>query len=327
VEPDAGVRLLAFLLAFAVLASPARAQAPSPYAIDIPAWFAESLLELREEVRDAAAQGKRVMLYFGQDGCPYCTALMQTNFSQRPLAEKTSRHFVAIALNLWGDREVGWLDGRRMSEKALGSLLRVQFTPTLLFLDEKGAVALRLNGYLPPHRLDAALDFAAGLAGKGMRYDEYVKTAIREPASATLQDEAFFAALPVVLRGAKPVAVLFETPYCAGCDELHREALRRPEVRKLLARYTVYRLTLEDRRDSKTTWARELRVAYTPTVVLFDRGKEVLRIESYVRTFHLASALDYVASGAYRREPSFQRYLQVRGERLRGRGAKMDLWN
>lgn len=320
------MKLLALLLAVAV-AAPCRAQAPSPHAIDIPRWFTETFLELRDDVREAAAQGKRVMLYFGQDGCPYCTALMQTNFSQRPIADKTRRHFVAIALNLWGDREVVWLDGRRMSEKALGRELRVQFTPTLLFLDEQGVVALRLNGYLPPHRFEAALDYAAGLAGKGMRYDEYIKTAIKEAASATLHDESFFAAPPVALRGAKPVALLFETPYCAGCDELHREALQRPEVRRLLERFSVYRLTLNDMRTPKTTWARELRVAYTPTIVFLDRGKEVFRIDTYLRPFHLASALDYVASRAYRKEPSFQRYLQSRTERLRGRGDKVDLWN
>lgn len=320
------MKLLALLLAVAV-AAPCPAQAPSPHAIDIPRWFTETFLELRDDVREAAAQGKRVMLYFGQDGCPYCTALMQTNFSQRPIADKTRRHFVAIALNLWGDREVVWLDGRRMSEKALGRELRVQFTPTLLFLDEQGVVALRLNGYLPPHRFEAALDYAAGLAGKGMRYDEYIKTAIREAASATLHDEAFFTALPVALVGAKPVALLFETPYCAGCDELHREALQRPEVRRQLERFSVYRLTLNDMRTPKTTWARELRVAYTPTIVFLDRGKEVFRIDTYLRPFHLASALDYVASRAYRKEPSFQRYLQSRTERLRGRGDKVDLWN
>jgi thioredoxin-related protein len=320
------VRIIALLLALAA-AAPAGAQAPSPHAIEIPSWFTESLLDLREDVREAAAQGRRVMLYFGQDGCPYCTALMQTNFSQRSIADKTRRHFVAIALNLWGDREVAWVDGRRMTEKALSRELRVQFTPTLLFLDEKGAVALRLNGYLPPHRFDAALDYAAGLAGKGVRYDEYIKTAIKEAASATLHDEPFFAAPPVSLRRAKPVALLFETPYCAGCDELHREGLRRAEVRKLLERFEVYRLTLDDRRDATTTWARELRVAYTPTIVFFDRGKEVFRIDTYLRPFHLASALDYVASGAYRKEPSFQRYLQARAEQLRRRGERVDLWN
>jgi thioredoxin-related protein len=320
------MRLLVLLLAVA-LAAPAQAQVASPHAIDIPPWFTETFLDVREDVREAAAQGKRLMLYFGQDGCPYCTALMQTNFSQRPIADKARRHFVAIALNLWGDREVLWLDGRRMSEKALGRELRVQFTPTLLFLDEHGKVVLRLNGYLPPHRFEAALDYAAGLAGKGMRYDEYVKTTIKEAASATLHDESLFAALPVALTGAKPVALLFETPYCAGCDELHRDGLRRPEVRRLLERFSVYRLTLGEMRTPQTTWARQLRVAYTPTIVIFDRGKEVLRLDTYLRPFHLASALDYVASGAYRKEPSFQRYLQARAGRLRERGDKVDLWN
>ena len=320
------IRLLAFLAAIAG-AAPSGAQAPSPHAIDIPRWFSETFLEIREDVRDAAAQGKRVMLYFGQDGCPYCTALMQTNFSQRAITEKTRRHFVAIALNMWGDREVTWTDGRRMSEKALGRELRVQFTPTLLFLDEQGKVALRLNGYLPPHRFEAALDYAAGLAGKGMRYEDYVKTAARDAASAQLHNEPFFTTPPVVLTGAKPVALLFETPYCAGCDELHRDGLQRPEVRKLLDRFSVYRLALNDVRTSGATWARDLRVAYTPTIVFFDRGKEVFRIDTYVRPFHLAAALDYVASRAYRKEPSFQRYLQARAESMRGRGDKIDLWN
>ena len=315
------MRLLALIAALFAFAMPAHAQVASPYAIDIPDWFTESLLEMRDEVRDAAAQGKRVMLYFGQDGCPYCTTLMRTIFSQRTIADKTRGHFTAIALNIWGDREVTWVDGRRLSEKALGRELRVQFTPTLLFLDEKGAVALRLNGYLPPHRFEAALDYAAGLAGKGMRYDEYIKTAFKEPASSTLHEEDFFAAPPVVLGGAKPVALLFETPYCTGCDELHREGLQRPEVRKLLGRFTIYRLTLDDPR------ARELRVTYTPAIVFFDRGKEVFRIDAYLRPFHLASALDYVTSGAYRKEPSFQRYLQARAERLRGRGERVDIWN
>ena len=320
------MRIIALLLALAT-AAPAGAQAPSPHALEIPSWFIETFLDMKEDVREAATQGKRVMLYFGQDGCPYCTALLQTNFSQRTIVDKTRRHFVAIALNLWGDREIAWIDGRRMSEKALGRELRVQFTPTLLFLDEQGAVALRLNGYLPPHRFEAALDYAAGLAGKGLRYDEYIKTTIREAASATLHAESFFAAPPVVLRGTKPVALLFETPYCAGCDELHREGLRRPEVRHLLERFDIFRLTLDDKRSPTTTWARELRVAYTPALVFFDRGKEVFRIDAYLRPFHLASALDYVASGAYRQEPSFQRYLQARAERLRRRGEPVELLN
>ncbi len=130
--------VLAAALALAAMPGAARAQDASPHAIDIPTWFTESFLDFREDIRDAAREGRRLMLYFGQDGCPYCRALMTTNFSQRGIVEKTRRHFVAIALNLWGDRETTWIDGRTMSEKALARRLDVQFTPTLLFLDERG---------------------------------------------------------------------------------------------------------------------------------------------------------------------------------------------
>ncbi|MGH8707890.1 MAG: thioredoxin family protein [Burkholderiales bacterium] len=293
----------------------ARAQA-----IDIPAWFSESFLEIPEDVQDAAREGKRLMLYFGQDGCPYCKQLMQTNFTQRAIVDKARRHFVAIALNIWGDREVQWTDGRRMSEKELTRTLGIQYTPTLLFLDEQGTLVARLNGYYPPHRFAAALDYAAGLAGKGRRFDEYMKASVTRSASPTLHEAPFLRAPPVELAGAKPVALLFETPYCAGCDELHREGFRRPEVKKLLERFDVYRLTPDDDR------ARSLRVAYTPTIVFFDGGAEVFRVEAYLRPFHLAAALDYVASRAYRKEPSFQRFVQARADRLRERGVAVELW-
>jgi len=294
--------------------------------IEIPTWFTETLLEFPEEAHDAAREGKRLMLYFGQDGCPYCKELMQTNFTQRAIVEKTRKHFVAIALNIWGDREVTWIDGRKTTEKELARALKVQFTPTLMFLDDQGAVVARLNGYYPPHHFTAALDYAAGIAGKGMRFEDYMRLAVKESASPKLHEEPFFLKPPVELRRSRPVALLFETPHCTGCDELHREGFRRAEVRKLIESFDVYRLRLEDRRDATSTWAGALRVAYTPTIVFFDAGKEVLRIEAYLRPFHLASALDYVASGAFRAEPSFQRYVQARAERMRERGENVDLW-
>ena len=90
----------------------ANAQVVSPHAIEIPKWFTETFLDFREDVRDAARDGRRVMIYFGQDGCPYCTELMQTSFTQPRIVEKTRKRFVAVALNVWGDREVTWFDGK-----------------------------------------------------------------------------------------------------------------------------------------------------------------------------------------------------------------------
>lgn len=331
----AGSWSLAGLLA----ASHALAQVPSPHAIDIPPWFATTFLDFREDIDDAARSGKRLLVYFGQDGCPYCTKLMATNFSQRSIVDKTRAHFVPIALNIWGDREVKWIDGKAMSEKALARVLDVQFTPTMLIFDESGAVVVRLDGYYPPNRFEAVLDYAARKLERTQTLANYLRTAVKEPASAQLHDEPFFLRPPHDLRrrsGGKPLAVLFETVDCAPCDELHREAFRRDAVRVQLERFDVARFSLaaptpltrpDGQASTARTWARELDVTYTPTVVFFDTaGAEVFRISAYLRPFHFASSFAYVADGGYRQEPSFQRYLQARAEDMRARGEPVELW-
>ena len=75
----------------------ARAQHASPHAIDIPPWFTESFLDIQDEAAAAARDGKRLMLYFGQDGCPYCRELMTNSFSQKQSSRKR-------ASTLWPSR-------------------------------------------------------------------------------------------------------------------------------------------------------------------------------------------------------------------------------
>jgi thioredoxin-related protein len=335
------VKPAAFFLCLALglsLAQPRAIAQPADYAIALPSWFTDTFLDFREDVADAAKQGKRVMIYFGQDGCPYCKQLIQVNFSQKTIVDKARANFVAIPLNIWGDREVTWTDGTTLPEKRFAALLKVQFTPTLVFLDERARVVARVNGYYPPDRLEPVLDWVAGRMEGKVALAEYLRTAVKETASPVLHDEPFFVKPPFDLRrkGAKPLAVLLETPSCAACDELHREGFRRTDVRALLSRFDVARfglydatrvVTPEGRTLAVEDWARSLGIAYTPAIVFFGAdGAEALRIEAYVRPFHLASALEYVASGAYRKEPSFQRFIQDRAERLRGRGESADLW-
>lgn len=332
-----------FALGCLIAAGSALCASPVPDAgggaVEIPDWFTATFLDFREDIADAAREGKRLLVYFGQEGCPYCRQLMINNFSQRSIVEKTRRNFVAIAVDIWGDREATWRDGRTISEKDLARNLQVQFTPTLLFFDERGNVVARLNGYYPPRQFEAVLDYVAGHLESSRSLTEYLDGAAREAASARLRDEPFLMRPPYDLRRGpahKPLAVVFETGDCPPCDEMHGDGFRRDEVRHLLDRFDVAQLPLgalaeittpDGRRTTAALWARELQVTYTPSIVFFDAsGAEVFRIEAYLRPFHLASALDYVASGRYRAEPSFQRYLQERAAAKRARGEQVDLW-
>jgi thioredoxin-related protein len=333
--------IIALLLcAFVSGASAAQPFNPSPHAIDIPAWFKPSFLDIRDDVAEATKNRKRLMIYFGQDGCPYCRELMRVNFSQKDIVDKTRKHFDAVAMNIWGDLEVTGLDGKRYTEKTYAALLRIQFTPTLLFFDEQGKVVLRLNGYYPPHKFAAALDYVAGRHETRTTFADYAARHAREPASGRLNDAPFLARPPYDFSRSgktdKPLAILFEQKDCAACDELHQAGFREKQVAALMGRFTIVRLELfgnaplitpSGTRSTEAAWARDLNIAYTPSIVFFDeQKKEVFRVEGYVRPFHLASSFDYVASNAYRKEPSFQRYVQGRAKRLSPEGGRVELW-
>lgn len=292
-----GFTLWALLL---LLALPAHAQEP-------PEWFSESFLDIREDAAEAAREGKRLMVYFHQDGCPYCRQLVTVNFRDAKIVEKMRRNFVSLAMNIWGDREVTAADGRKLPEKAFARLLKVQFTPTLVFFDGDGRVAHRINGYLPPEEFYAALDAAVGKAAS--------------PAQAP--------GVPLDLRrkpGAKPVALLLLSPRCDACEEMERN-LGLPQVRAQLAKFELVRA----QNGSEVLTAAGTRVvksSYVPSLVFLDAGgREVFRTEAYLRPFHLAGSLEYVSSGAYAREPSFQRFLQAKAERMKLRGERVDLWD
>ena len=86
--------------------------------------------------------------------------------------------------------------------------------------------------------------------------------------------------------------------------------------------------TPDGRATTAQAWARELSIAWTPSIVFFDTGGvEVFRISAYLRPFHLSSSFAYVADRGYASEPSFQRWLQTRAEHLRARGERIELWD
>jgi thioredoxin-related protein len=141
--------LLAFSLVLAA-AMPVRAA-------EMPEWFAETLLDAREEAADAAKAGKHLMLYFWLANCPYCERMTQETFRDPAVLERLRRGFVPVGVNVRGDRDIVWTDGQP-GEKQLSATLKVRGTPTILFLDAKGEVALRRVGYVAPAEFARALD-------------------------------------------------------------------------------------------------------------------------------------------------------------------------
>jgi len=311
----------------------------NPGYVEKPAWFKNSFLDIREDIREAAENGRRVMLYFYQDGCPYCAKLIQDNFTQRSIVEKTQKYFDVIAINMWGDREVVNLAGRTVTEKQFSKDARVMFTPTLLLLTENAQVGLRINGYFAPHKFEAALDYVGQRMETRLAFRDYLQKVAISPASGKLHDDPLFLSPPYDLqklnRSGKPLLLLFEQKQCRDCDELHGDIFKRKQTRAQLKRFNIVRLDiwsdmpLIDLQGKKTTakkLAQALDVDYVPGMLFYDGAKEVIRTEAWLKSFHIQSVMDYVASGAYKTEPEFQRYISARADQLEAQGVHVDLW-
>ncbi len=337
--------VVSLLASFAIEAAQPKIATPhgtyyGAQATHYPDWFKESFLDLRADIREAQQTGKRVMLMFTQDNCPYCAALVERNLSQRQIEATLREKFDVIAVNLWGDREVVGLDGKTYTEKTYGAALKIQFTPSLLFFDESGETVLRLNGYVPPARFQAALDWVGGRFEKQVSFRDFVAARETPATGGGLDRHAYLDPALRDLRrsgpSARPLAVFFEQKDCPDCSVLHRRVMTDPEARRAIGKLDAVQLDLWSREPVITPggerltvreWARQLGVNYAPGIVLFDAaGQEIIRWESAFRVFHTQGMFDYVSTGAYRKEPSFQRYLAGETERIREAGRDVNIW-
>lgn len=310
----------------------------NPGYVEQPQWFKNSFLDLNEDISEASENGKRLMIYFYQDGCPYCKKLLQDNFGQRDIAEKTRNNFDVVSLNIWGDRDVT-LGDTVTTEKDFAERLKVMYTPTLIFFNEEGKAVLRTNGYYPPQKFDAALDYVLQHKDKTQSFRAYLASAGSRQTEGKLHTDVATLQSPYNFSKSsdKHRLVMFEQKQCKECDELHLDILQRDESKQQLKKFDVVVLDMwsedklirpDGRKVAVKDWARELNIQYAPSLVYFDpQGNEVFRSDGYLRSFHVQSVMDYVSSEAYKTQPNFQRYIDQRAHDLREQGIEVDLMN
>ena len=300
-----------------------------------PTWFKVSFLDLFDDIEEAADNNKRLLVYYYQDGCPYCKKLLEDNFGQRNIANKTQQYFDVVAINLWGDQEVTVGD-KTYTEKKFAEALKVQYTPTLLFFNEENKVVFRANGYYPPEKFSALLDYIGKKQESKLSYQDYMAKVNPQPSTGRLHNDINTVdSLTDLTVKNKPLLVMFEQRKCSSCDELHLDILKRKESVKLLSGFNVVVLDMWSSEVIVTPagekikirdWAKKLDVKYAPSLLFFDSsGEEVFRTAAYLKAFHTQTAMDYVSSGAYKAQSNFQRFVDKRADHLREQGIEVNL--
>ncbi|WP_456417184.1 thioredoxin family protein [Thiolapillus sp.] len=289
-----------------------------------PDWFKESFLDLQDDLQEALDNGKQgIIVYFGQKRCPYCRQLMEVNFRQPDIVKYTRSNFDVIAIDIWSPEEVTDPAGNTMTQRDYAVKMGTNFTPSLIFYDASGNIALRLRGYYPPYQFRAALEYVADEHYKREPFNYYLArgdSTLRFEAEDMVEEE-FFLPPPHNLDrsrfpGERPLAVFFEAGNCHACDILHTQPLRQPAILELLEAFEAVQLNMysaepvitpDGRKTSARRWAESLGIFYAPTLVFFDEnGREIIRVDSVVHFFRLRNVLNYILAKGYLSHPSFQ---------------------
>ena len=100
-------------------------------------WMRDTFKDLREDLAEANAEGKRLVLFFEQRGCIYCTKMHKEVFPRPEISSYIADNYFVVQLNLHGDTEVTDFDGEVLSEKAMARKWGVLFTPSIMFMPEE----------------------------------------------------------------------------------------------------------------------------------------------------------------------------------------------
>ena len=126
-------------------------------------WMQNTFKDLREDLEEANAEGKRLVLFFEQIGCIYCTKMHKEVFSKENISNYIEDNFFVVQLNLHGDIEVTDFDGEVLPEKDMARKWGILFTPSIIFLPQQvnyddsarqAAVAMMPGAFHPGTTLD-----------------------------------------------------------------------------------------------------------------------------------------------------------------------------
>lgn len=100
-------------------------------------WMRETFKDLREDLDEANAEGKRLMLLIEQRGCIYCERMHRDVFPLPVIDSYIRENFFVVQLDLYGAAELIDFDGEELSQRDAMRKWGMMFTPSILFMPQE----------------------------------------------------------------------------------------------------------------------------------------------------------------------------------------------
>lgn len=126
-------------------------------------WQRDTFKDLRDDLAEANAEGKRLLVMIEQRGCIYCTKMHEDIYPDPEITKMIEDNFFVIQINMFGDVEVTDFDGESLPEKDMVQKWGALFTPTNMFFPEEVAEGVSAK--------DAAVSVVPGAFGRLTTYN------------------------------------------------------------------------------------------------------------------------------------------------------------
>lgn len=97
-------------------------------------WYHQSFLELSDDLEDAVADDKVLMVMLVQKGCIYCDKVATEILTEPAVNKYVRENFLVVQLDIFGSRDVTDFDGTTMAENEMAAKWGVVFTPSIYFV-------------------------------------------------------------------------------------------------------------------------------------------------------------------------------------------------
>ena len=130
-------RLTGMILGATLALSGAAAAEIGDDGLHVAPWLHQTFLDLREDLADATAAGKRFAVIIEQRGCIYCSRMHEEVWVRPDILQLLEDEFYFVRINMHGSTEVTDFDGETLEERALARRWGLLFTPTVYFFPEE----------------------------------------------------------------------------------------------------------------------------------------------------------------------------------------------
>ncbi|WP_298678260.1 thioredoxin family protein [uncultured Lentibacter sp.] len=130
------MRPILALLTTLCLALPLQAAELGDDGLHKASWMRDTFKDLREDLAEANAEGKRLAIIIEQRGCIYCKKMHEEVFIEPAIDAYIRENYFVIQINMFGDVEVTDFDGETLPEKEMVQKWGALFTPLMIYFPE-----------------------------------------------------------------------------------------------------------------------------------------------------------------------------------------------